>query len=602
MKTFLKGIFTQKTEVNYLYFSFLMLFLCLLSALHYREQPLSGFHLFFLLYSVGQAFFEVCLFGLVTLLLKRWTPQWLFYLFICGSFVVLLLHFTNFIMVRLLDVSVAYLFKLLFGSGMNQLVTGFQALNLNGTTLAIVAGIFLAIPLVSIGFYWLTLRLTQHRPMLLSIKQISLTIGIIGLSLFLLDLIAHPHLTSQIHTKYKKTLPLGRTFLSPPTVHVSLPNPFPSFRNENETVQKIPPMNLAHKPNIYFFVIESFRKDFLHAAPNLTQFGHQHIQFQNSFANANSSHLSWFALFHADLPFYWASMRDEWTRGSIPLQMLKKMGYKIHFYSSAELSYFNIDRLILGDKRELADHFEQYGLDRKMEAHDRDAQAFQALKRDLKPEGHAYFIFLDSPHSEYSFPKDYPLQFTPISQEIDYLTISPNSPELELIKNRYRNSIHYVDHLIGQFFDLLKQENLYDDAIISITGDHAEEFFEEGALFHATHLNQYQTSVPILLKMASPEWVSKTEKATHIDIFPSILHHLTKQSDFIPNLFDGRSIFSNDQLPYRIAVQQNGPDTPIEFLIERNQVKLHANFVDPSKLEIVELEGVLEPDIFSPSF
>lgn len=600
MKTFFKSLFRQKGEINYLYFSFLLLFLTLLSLLHFREQPLTGFPLFFLFYAVGQAFLEVCVFILISALLKRWTPRWVFFLFISFSFVLLLLHLTNFIMVRLLDASIIYIFKFFFGSGLDHLSAGFQALNMNITMIMIVVGSFLAIPVAGLGFYWLTLKLTRRKPLNLSVNQIVLTIGIIGTSLFLLDVMAHPFLTRRIYSKYQKTLPLGATFLAPTPNHIVLSAPFPKFRDELETIQKIPSDTITHRPNIYFFVIETFRRDFLDAAPNLTNFGKQHIQFKKSFANANASNVSWFALFHADLPIYWSEMRDEWKGGSIPLQMLKKLGYKIHVYSSADLRFFNMDKLLFGNNRQLADVIEEYyTIDSNMEACDRDALAFQSLKRDLKPEGHAYLIFLDSPHSEYSFPKDFPLEYQPICKEIGYLSIGSKSPELEHIKNRYRNSIHYVDSLMGQFFETLKKENLYDDAIISVTADHGEEFFEDGAMFHGTHLNQYQTSVPILLKFSTSDWVSKTEEATHMDLFPSILHYLTNKSDFT-HLFDGRSIFSSNRLPYRIAFLQNGPETPIEFFLEKDELKLRARFVDSSKLEIVELQGFLQSDIFSP--
>lgn len=599
MRDFFKKFFGQKREVNYLYFSFFLVFLSLLSALHYRELPLTGIPLFFLLYAVGQAFLEVCVFVLIAYVLKQWAHRWVYFLFISASFIFLLLHFTDFIMVRLLDASLIYIFKLFFGSGVNQLIAGFQALNMNWTMIAIIVGVFLAIPGVGVGFYWLTSRLAERKPLNLSLNQIAVMIGVAMAALLILDIVAHPFLNRGVYIKYQKTLPFGTTFLSPHPNLFFLPQPVASFRDEKQALQHLPRMTLTHLPNIYFFVIEAFRRDFLDVAPHLASFGNEHIQFRHSFANASATHLSWFALFHADWPYHWAGMRDQWERGSIPLQILKKLGYKIHVYSSADLRYFNMDKLLFGNRRELADAIEEYTFDRSIQPCDRDALAFQSLKRDLAPEGHVYLIFLDSTHSEYSFPKDFPLKYEPIAKEIDYLTIGPKSPELELIKNRYRNSIHYVDHLMGRFFDTLKAENLFDDAIISITGDHGEEFFEEGALFHGTHLNLYQTNVPILLKFPSTDWVPQTDEATHMDLFPSILHYLTKQSDFSP-LFDGRSIFSLDRLPFRMAVLQNGPNTPIEFTLEKSDFKLRARFVDPSKLEIIELQGFLEPAILAP--
>lgn len=601
MKNFLQSFFGQKGEINYLYFSFFLIFLTVLSLSHFYtwNLPLTGVPLFFFLYAIGQALLEVCCFVLIAYILKRWTPKWVYYAFISISFILMLLHFTNFIMVRLLDASIIYIFKFFFGSGIDHLIAGFQALNMNGTMIAMILLSLFLVPAAGILFYTFTSRMIRAKPLNVSLKQIALVIGITGISLFLLDLVAHPFLNKNAYAKYQKTLPLGTTFLSPAPDHLTLQNPFPPFRDEEKTQALIPSVHSKYLPNIYFFIIETFRKDFLHAAPNLTAFSYENIAFPKSYANASCTFLSWFSIFHADFPFYWSQMRDTWMQGSIPLQMLKKMGYKISVYSSADLRFFKMDKLIFGSERQLADKIEEFSLDWSLQPCERDALCFESMKRDLEPKGNAYIVFLDSPHSEYSFPKDYPIEFEPITREIDYLTIGPKSPELELIKNRYRNAIHYVDDQIGSFFDSLKDENLYKDAIIAITGDHGEEFFEEGALFHGVHLNEFTTAVPLLMKFPSQDWVPQTEIATHMDIFPSILHYLTKQSNFT-ELFDGRSIFSIDRLPFRIAVHQNGPDIPFEFFLEQENLKLKARFVNSSKLEILDLQGYLDPDIFLP--
>ncbi len=601
MKTFLQRIFGQKGEVNYLYFSCFLLFISMLSLSHFLNwgQPLKGIPLFFFLYAIGQALLEVSIFILIAYILKRWAFRWIYLFFTGISFILMLVHFTHFIMVRLMDASIFYIFKFLFGSGIDHLIAGFQALNMNGSMIAMILVTILLIPVIGLGFHELTQKITQRKPLRISLKQITVAIGSIGAVLLLLDLLAQPFLNRNAYDKYQKTLPFGTTFLAPTSKHIQLCNPIAPFRDEKETLRNLPQATVSRLPNIYFFVIETFRRDFLDAAPNLLEFGRENIQFKQSFANANSTHLSWFSIFHADSPIYWAAMRDAWVKGSIPLQLLKNLGYEISVYSSADLRFFQMDKLIFGSQRELASHIEEYTFDRTIEPCDRDALAMNALGRDLKPQGQVYLIFLDSTHSEYSFPKDFPLKYTPIAKEIDYLTINSKSPELELIKNRYRNSIAYIDGLMGEFLKKLKEKQLYDDAIIAITGDHGEEFFEEGALFHGTHLNHFQTAVPILLKFPSKEWTPQTEEATHMDLFPSILHYLTKQSNFT-QLFDGRSIFSLDRLPFRIAVLQNGPDTPFEFVLKKADMSLRARFVDPSRLEIVELDGVLDPDIFLP--
>src|SRR5579872_6684385 len=460
----------KKNEINYLYFICLFVFLTLLSLTHFLsfETPLIGIPLFFLLQAFGQAVLEVGIFVLVAYLLKRWAPRWIHHVFIALCFVLLLLHFTDFTLVRLMDTSIAYPIHFFFGSGLDHIFTAFQALNLNLTMTLIVGATIILVPLLGLFFYWLTYLVAHLKPLSLSLNQIALGLGSIFIALFVLDLLVHPFLNCPTYAKYQKALPFKTTFISPNPLCVQLPDSLASFRNEKNTVESIPLIPISRKPNIYLFVIETLRRDFItqETAPCLTAFANENIQFPESYSNANSTHLSWFAIFHSDIPYHWTAMRDEWTSGSIPLQFLKKLGYKIRVYSAADLRYFNMDKLIFGQKRELIDSIEEFSSDRSLEPCDRDAFAIDAFAKDLKSkeakQGNVFIFFLDSTHSEYSFPSGFPVQFAPISKEIDYLSIGPKSPELEFIKNRYRNSIHYVDHLMGRFFELLKDQKLYD--------------------------------------------------------------------------------------------------------------------------------------------
>jgi arylsulfatase A-like enzyme len=69
----------------------------------------------------------------------------------------------------------------------------------------------------------------------------------------------------------------------------------------------------------------------------------------------------------------------------------------------------------------------------------------------------------------------------------------------------------------------------YDDAIIIITGDHGEEFKEQGSWFHGTMLNEPQTRVPILIKWpnTAPQGRGpQVDKASHLDLLPTLLDAL----------------------------------------------------------------------------
>ena len=576
-----------KTQINYLFFSFLFLFLLALTFSHFLRMspPLWGAPLYFLAYALGQALLEVLCFMLLGYALHRWMPRWTFKLYIGLSFGFLLAHFTNYTLVRLMDVSISYFFKFFFGCGLDHFRVAFEATNINSTMIAIIISSLILVPLSGIAFYWITHKVSIKRPLMLSQRQILATAAALGLALLALDIIAKPYLTHNLYDKYTKTLPLGSTFLAPTPRIFALPAPIRPSRTE-------PPLQnlLAEKTfnrsshNIYLFVIETLRRDFVNpeTAPNMCAFAAENIAPDLTFSNANSTHLSWFAIFHSCHPHNWTQIRDQWTQGSIPLQILKKMGYRIRVYASADLAYFNMDQVILGKNRQIADSVKEYSSLRQLEPADRDALVMKAVQEDMAVdrEGTVFIVFLDSTHSEYSSPPDFPHPFQPAAISIDYLAISRSSQDLELLKNRYRNSIHWVDHLLGRFLHELKESNLYDDAVIAITGDHGEEFFEEGALFHGTHLNDWQTRVPLFYKFPGSLPAPPACLSTHIDIMPSILHYLTGQEKW-DSYFDGQSIFAKNRWPYVLIVQHNGPDVPYEFSISDGKNKLLARFLNP---------------------
>jgi len=525
----------------------------------------------------------------LSFLLQRRAPQWMHEGFLSLSFFLLILHFTDFTMARILDAPLSYLFYFFFGQGISHILTSFHALNLNMGMILLSGSLLCVIPMTALFFYHLTARLCQKRPLRLSLFQISLPILSATLLLCLLHFLVSPQLNYPLFSQYQKSLPLGPLLLSYPKQQVALPAPLSLARNEPPL---LPRLDLPSTPNLYLFVIETLRKDFItpEITPELARFAKENLSFLHSHANANSSQLSWFSIFHSDLPHHWLAMKETWQRGSLPLQLLKQAGYKIHVYSSADLSYFGLNQLLFGNTLSLPDTFESYSPD--LAPYLRDQLAFQSFQRDLaSPEGkqgNIFLFFLDSTHSEYHFPPDFPLKFKPIVPRIAYLTLTPE--DIEPIKNRYRNSCAYVDSLMGQFFSTLRTHNLYDDAVIAITGDHGEEFLEEGALFHGTHLNAAQTHVPIFLKCQNNPWPLKTDTASHIDLFPSLLHYLTRSPP--PSLFDGHSVFLKRPWPYRITMLQNGPGVPKDFAIENDRFRIVARFLpasDPQTTTQVEI-------------
>src|ERR1700722_11553084 len=115
-----------------------------------------------------------------------------------------------------------------------------------------------------------------------------------------------------------------------------------------------------------------------------------------------------------------------------------------------------------------------------------------------------------------------------------------------------------------------------DESVVIITGDHGEEFYEEGHLFHASSLSHHQMHVPLYYKFGSSNILQKHPLMTcHMDIFPTLFHYLTDQ-DCMHNVLQGQSIFRPNRWPYTIIARFNASRSPREFCINNGNKKIIA--------------------------
>ncbi len=414
------------------------------------------------------------------------------------------------------------------------------------------------------------------------------------------------------YAKLSKALPFKTTVFSPSTQKIALSSILPEAKMEDgEARQKNGILTPAHKPDIFIFVIESLREDFITdaVAPRLAQFKKENVSFDLALSSANCTQLSWFSLFYSKFPFHWAKEgKAERKTGSPVLKIFKEMGYAIHVYTSAMLGFYEMDQRLFGEKCELVDRFFLFGHGGQIPPHESDGRTVDKLTEEMrsasKKGGHLHIVFLESTHFDYSWPKEKELVFAPIVDQIDYLKVACAKQDLEPIKNRYRNAIHYVDGLFGKFLDALKETKGMDEAVVVVTADHGEEFFEDGHLFHASNLNFAQTHVPLYYKFGSSIQLPGTTlcKATsHIDIMPTLLHYLFKK-DLFQNEMQGESIFKAKRSPFLVSARYNGVRNPVEFFIHNGRklltVRLEAaKEFSKSHLSVLSVKDLYDQNI-----
>ena len=119
----------------------------------------------------------------------------------------------------------------------------------------------------------------------------------------------------------------------------------------------------------------------------------------------------------------------------------------------------------------------------------------------------------------------------------------------------YLENIHYVDQVLGQLFDKLKSEKLYDDSLILVYGDHTPVLpaFKTGTIDYDPATIQ-EKEVPLIIKLPN-KTDGKTYKDTgvHINITPTVFDLLGIKTN---QLMFGQSLFATGDKGLKVCKDQ----------------------------------------------
>ena len=562
--------------LNYLYYGalFILLLITTTSSVLTKQPELSS-KIFFWLYSIGQALFEItflCLMG--EIIRKKLSQKW-FWIFAGFTFWVFIWHSLDFLLDRILDLSFWNTIGFVLDESFENFLLLLDASGVPIWGWVLIFTVLGIIPLMGAGIYWITNWLSQKRPWALESDFLLQLLFCIPAGLLYWDFVGSRAIDPDSYNAFTTSLPWKRTFRMPTSVvyqtETSLA-PLPNETDIQRQVTEASTLTLQKKPNIYLFVAESLRSDFVNAktAPNLTQFREENISSSLAVSNANSTMISWFSTFHSQFPVYWSAMsKSDWSMGSPSLALLKNLGYEIHLYTSAQLEFYGMERLLFGKDQSLLTSVHTFHHLAPKEAWQSDLETVEALEKNTKQEGQVSIIFWDSTHFDYSWPKYLSPPFTPYAKAIAYFNIFQTPKNQEEIRNRYRNAIHYLDSLFGRCL-----KSIPPDSIVVFLGDHGEEFFDHGHLFHNSHLTQEQITIPLYFKIPGYP-ATHLPLTTQIDIFPTVLEAVTgKTYPFLT----GESLLHPKQSPYVISARFNASRTPQEFALQNLHHKAIVRF------------------------
>jgi membrane-anchored protein YejM (alkaline phosphatase superfamily) len=277
-------------------------------------------------------------------------------------------------------------------------------------------------------------------------------------------------------------------------------------------------------PNIVIIVVEGLRYDMLdpETMPNLWKFSRANITFRNHYSGGNGSRAGVFSLLYGLQGTYWHSFLIE-RKSPVLIDSLLSLNYKFKVLSATSLNYPEFRKTaFVRIPGSIDDKHSATGCTRDRIIAEK---FFDFLSRSDPASPFFSFLFFNASHQPYDYPKDFE-KFTPVSgREINYAK-EMNAANIDPLRNRYKNSLYFDDSLFGMIFSTLRQKDLLRNTIVIITGDHGEEFYEEGSFGHTSSFDDYQTKVVFVMHMPGMKKTEIDRLTSHLDVVPTLIKEL----------------------------------------------------------------------------
>ncbi len=289
--------------------------------------------------------------------------------------------------------------------------------------------------------------------------------------------------------------------------------------------------NKTKKYNIVFIVLESWQARELNkeVMPHLYEFAKENVYFNDHYSNGSVTLTGLYSLMYGLYPTenLKASMSNPLKYSSIFTRALKEMGYDISLYTTSNFYRFSFKDMFFPRLDDNFSHIEYQG-----DPVTNDKKIIGSLIEEInisKDTPWFKFIFLTSSHFPYRYPKEFE-KFTPVPRSMESFVFDRES-DPRPFKNKYRNSLLYLDSLIGGFLE--KTKGALENSIIVITGDHSEEFNENRAGFwgHGSNFTKFQTKVPLIIHFPIDMNISTKRRTFHLDIVPTVLKFIGVKND-----------------------------------------------------------------------
>ncbi len=272
-------------------------------------------------------------------------------------------------------------------------------------------------------------------------------------------------------------------------------------------------------PSILMIVVESWQADSLtpEIMPQLSKFATRATRFDKHLSSGAVTVPGLFGLMYGLHPNYFELFKTSPARyPSVFTETLHQQGYQSRVFTSSSLDGFSLGKLFFARVPE--QHIVTDKSDEQVVA------KYIASLKTATAEPRFDFIFLTSSHSPYNYPPEY-ARFKPLPALKGGFALDKQADNAPY-KNDYHNSLFYSDALLGRVLDAAQKSGALDNSWVVITGDHAEEFNENGLGYwgHGSNFTRWQTQTPLLL-MAPGQFAARHESrlSLHQDIVPTLM-------------------------------------------------------------------------------
>lgn len=294
--------------------------------------------------------------------------------------------------------------------------------------------------------------------------------------------------------------------------------------------------------NIMILVIDSWRFDCMDSiiTPNIYKLSKNSQNYLNHYSGSNGTLAGVFSIFYGLNGLYW----DQFTRlekSPVLIEQLKQEGYELDVFSSSNLQNPPFDKNIFSAVSNLR-------LSSKAKvASERDIEITNQwlnANKNRKTAPFFSFLFYDAAHA-FDYPKDYIIKFNPSLEQVNFMLLK-DGYDPEKFFNRYKNSLHFIDHQIGLVLKQLEDEKLMESTIIILTGDHGQEFNDnkKGYWQHGGNYSKYQIKVPMILYDASKLTKEYNTLSLHYDIVPTLMNSYLGVTSPMKDYSMGLSLFN----------------------------------------------------------